>query len=133
MFQRLLCAMDGSEHSLRAANHAAALAARFGASLSFLTVTKEIKVTDDRFPFERLERAGYGAVGKGQKSWHGVAILARDAEPVVTRTNSEMHVGSKPLPAEMPVQGQRLLNAYRTPRKPVDQPGERYPGGRRNV
>ncbi|MCE3289651.1 MAG: exodeoxyribonuclease Xth [Caulobacter sp.] len=46
---------------------------------------QEIKTPDDRFPFERLERAGYGAVVKGQKSWHGVAILARGAEPVVTR------------------------------------------------
>lgn len=56
MFQRLLCAMDGSEHSLRAANHAAALAARFGASLSFLTVTKEIKVTDEVRRYLQVEQ-----------------------------------------------------------------------------
>jgi exodeoxyribonuclease III len=30
--------------------------------------------------------AGYGAVWRGQKSWNGVAILARGAEPVVTNT-----------------------------------------------
>lgn len=46
---------------------------------------QEIKVADDRFPFEALERAGYGAAVRGQKTWHGVAILARGAEPVVTR------------------------------------------------
>jgi exodeoxyribonuclease-3 len=46
---------------------------------------QEIKVPDERFPFEALERAGYGAVVRGQKSHHGVAILARGAEPVVTR------------------------------------------------
>jgi nucleotide-binding universal stress UspA family protein len=56
MFQRLLCAMDGSEHSLRAAEHAAALAARFGASLSFLTVTKEIKVTDEVRRYLQVEQ-----------------------------------------------------------------------------
>jgi len=46
---------------------------------------QEVKVTDERFPFEALERAGYGAVVRGQRSHHGVAILARGAEPVVTR------------------------------------------------
>lgn len=46
---------------------------------------QEIKVTDERFPFEALERAGYGAAVKGQKTWHGVAILARGSDPVVTR------------------------------------------------
>ena len=56
MFQRLLCAMDGSEHSVRAANHAAALAAKFGASLSFLTVTKEIKVTDEVRRYLQVEQ-----------------------------------------------------------------------------
>jgi exodeoxyribonuclease III len=46
---------------------------------------QEIKVTDEAFPAAALEEAGYGAVWKGQKSWHGVAILARGAEPVLTR------------------------------------------------
>jgi exodeoxyribonuclease-3 len=31
-----------------------------------------------------IRSAGYGAAWKGQKSWNGVAILARGAEPVVT-------------------------------------------------
>jgi exonuclease III len=33
-----------------------------------------------------IEKAGYGAVWRGQKSWSGVAILAHDCEPVVTHT-----------------------------------------------
>ncbi len=33
----------------------------------------------------RIRAAGYGAVWHGQKSWNGVAILARGAEPVETR------------------------------------------------
>ena len=38
------------------------------------------------FPVAAIEKAGYGAVWRGQKSWNGVAILARGCEPVVTRT-----------------------------------------------
>jgi exodeoxyribonuclease-3 len=47
---------------------------------------QELKSTDGEFPKAALEKAGYGAVWHGQKSWNGVAILARGCEPVVTRT-----------------------------------------------
>lgn len=47
---------------------------------------QELKATDAEFPREAIEAAGYGAVWCGQKSWNGVAILARGCEPVVTRT-----------------------------------------------
>jgi exodeoxyribonuclease-3 len=47
---------------------------------------QELKATDSEFPIAAIEKAGYGAVWLGQKSWNGVAILARDREPVVTRT-----------------------------------------------
>lgn len=56
MFQNILCAMDGSEHSLRAAQQASVLAARFGARLHFLTVTKEIKVNDEVQRYLRMEQ-----------------------------------------------------------------------------
>ena len=46
---------------------------------------QEIKCTDEAFPAEAIRAAGYGSVWKGQKSWHGVAILARGSEPVITR------------------------------------------------
>jgi exodeoxyribonuclease-3 len=46
---------------------------------------QELKTTDDRFPVEAVENAGYGAVWRGQKSWNGVAILARGCQPVETR------------------------------------------------
>src|SRR4029453_11377850 len=32
-----------------------------------------------------IEKAGYGAVWRGQRTWNGVAILARNAEPVLIR------------------------------------------------
>jgi exodeoxyribonuclease-3 len=47
---------------------------------------QELKAADAEFPQQAIEQAGYGAAWRGQKSWNGVAILARDAEPVVTRT-----------------------------------------------
>jgi DNA polymerase-1 len=46
---------------------------------------QELKAADGEFPAAAIEQAGYGAVWHGQKSWNGVAILARDAEPIVTR------------------------------------------------
>src|SRR3954470_19865434 len=47
---------------------------------------QELKSTDFDFPIAALRRAGYEAVWRGQKSWNGVAILARGMEPVLTRS-----------------------------------------------
>ena len=47
---------------------------------------QELKATDAEFPAAELARAGYHTVWKGQKTWNGVAILGRDAEPIITRT-----------------------------------------------
>jgi exodeoxyribonuclease-3 len=46
---------------------------------------QELKAPDDKFPAAALHTAGYGAVWHGQKSWNGVAILARGAAPLETR------------------------------------------------
>jgi exodeoxyribonuclease III len=46
---------------------------------------QELKAADADFPAKAIEQAGYGAVWRGQKSWNGVAILARDAEPIMTQ------------------------------------------------
>ena len=46
---------------------------------------QELKATDAEFPNAALEKAGYGAVWRGQKSWNGVAILGRGCEPILTR------------------------------------------------
>lgn len=44
---------------------------------------QELKAPDDRFPAAALREAGYGAVWHGQRSFNGVAILARGADPVL--------------------------------------------------
>lgn len=42
---------------------------------------QELKAPQEKFPADAIREAGYGAAWHGQKSWNGVAILARDAEP----------------------------------------------------
>lgn len=46
---------------------------------------QELKTTDGSFPQEALADTGYGAVWRGQRSWNGVAILARGREPILVR------------------------------------------------
>jgi exodeoxyribonuclease III len=46
---------------------------------------QEIKTQDEGFPAAEFERIGYGAIWHGQKAFNGVAILARDTQPVETR------------------------------------------------
>ncbi|WP_186421367.1 exodeoxyribonuclease III [Bosea sp. CS1GBMeth4] len=50
-----------------------------------IVALQELKAKDADFPVEAVEAAGYKAVWQGQKSWNGVALLARGSEPVVTR------------------------------------------------
>jgi exodeoxyribonuclease-3 len=47
---------------------------------------QELKSTDADFPVDAIRRAGYEAVWRGQKTWNGVAILARGTKPVLTRS-----------------------------------------------
>ena len=47
---------------------------------------QELKAAQSEFPRAAIEKAGYRAAWRGQKSWNGVAILARGSEPIVTRT-----------------------------------------------
>jgi exodeoxyribonuclease-3 len=48
---------------------------------------QELKAEQHTFPEAALRDIGYGAVWHGQRSWNGVAILARDCEPVLTQTS----------------------------------------------
>lgn len=46
---------------------------------------QELKAPQDKFPESALTDAGYGAIWQGQKSWNGIAILARGSTPIETR------------------------------------------------
>jgi exodeoxyribonuclease-3 len=64
------------------------IASRLPALLAWLSRTcpdvvclQELKAIDSAFPIASIREAGYGAVWHGQRSWNGVAILAKDAQP----------------------------------------------------
>lgn len=46
---------------------------------------QELKALDEGFPRKDIEAAGYHALWRGQRSWNGVAVLARGAPPVEIR------------------------------------------------
>ena len=46
---------------------------------------QELKAPQEKFPLEAIQTAGYEAIWHGQKSWNGVAILARGSTPQETR------------------------------------------------
>jgi exodeoxyribonuclease-3 len=46
---------------------------------------QELKAENNRFPWQAIRDAGYGAIWQGQTSWNGVAILAKGADPIETR------------------------------------------------
>jgi len=56
------------------------------ASKPDIVCLQELKASDADFPAAAIRKAGYNAVWRGQKTWNGVAILARKAEPILTRS-----------------------------------------------
>jgi exodeoxyribonuclease III len=65
---------------------------------------QELKCTDAEFPAEALRRTGYDAAWRGERTWNGIAILARGATPIVTRIS---------LPGDKNDQQSRYLEAVR--------------------
>lgn len=65
---------------------------RLGPLRAWLDVTKpdvvclqELKCVTEEFPREAIREIGYEALVVGQRSWNGVAILAKGSEPIPTR------------------------------------------------
>jgi exodeoxyribonuclease-3 len=56
-----------------------------GQSRPDIACLQELKCPDERFPIAAIHEAGYEAIWHGQKSWNGVAILARGQKPLETR------------------------------------------------
>ena len=48
---------------------------------------QELKAEQQAFPADKLRALGYEAVWQGERSWNGVAILARNRVPVLTRSS----------------------------------------------
>jgi exodeoxyribonuclease-3 len=72
---------------------------------------QELKQESDGFPHETFAELGYRAAVLGQKSWNGVAILARE-EPVVVRRGlaGQEALGARLLTAD--VAGLRFTTVY---------------------
>jgi exodeoxyribonuclease-3 len=65
---------------------------------------QELKAPQDKFPLEAITDAGYNAIWHGQKSWNGVAILARN--------NYEIKELRKGLPGDPDDEHSRYIEAF---------------------
>ncbi|ULQ47177.1 exodeoxyribonuclease III [Flagellatimonas centrodinii] len=72
---------------------------------------QELKCTDEQFPFEALAEAGYRAVANGQKTYNGVALLARGDIEDVARDIPGFDDAQRRVIAGT-VGGIRIINAY---------------------
>ena len=83
-------------------------------------VLQETKLTDDKFPQADIEAAGYQVVFHGQKTYNGVALLARTAPTGVVRNipalddpQARVIAGTVPFgTAAGTVDGVRVIGAY---------------------
>jgi exodeoxyribonuclease-3 len=86
---------------------------------------QELKAEQEAFPVNALRNIGYEAVWHGERSWNGVAILARNHLPVLTYTslpgNSADHQARY---IEAAVQGVLITSIYLPNGNP--QPGPKF-------
>ncbi len=86
---------------------------------------QEIKAEQGAFPAQALRSLGYEAVWQGERSWNGVAILARDNEPVLTRSRLPGHVEDRQARyIEAAVKGVLIASIYLPNGNP--QPGPKF-------
>ncbi|QWD99610.1 exodeoxyribonuclease III [Polynucleobacter sp. JS-Mosq-20-D10] len=73
---------------------------------------QELKLTDDKYPHQELEEAGYLSIAAGQKTYNGVAIIVRKAAlaPIATDHDTTFLKPVRNIPANTDEQ-QRILAA----------------------
>jgi exodeoxyribonuclease-3 len=76
---------------------------------------QELKLTDDKFPFEALQAAGYHGVAFGQKTYNGVALLSRSpvrdvVKNIVGFVDEHARVIAGTL--DTPIGALRIVNGY---------------------
>src|SRR5579863_994565 len=88
---------------------------------------QELKAEQRAFPESALRDLGYGGVWLGERSWNGVAILARECDPVLTRSslpgNSNDHQARY---IEAAVNGVLIASLYLPNGNPQPGPKFRY-------
>jgi exodeoxyribonuclease-3 len=75
-------------------------------------VLQETKLTDDRFPRAEIEAAGYAVECFGQKTYNGVALLARGAAPADVLRNIPGFADESARVIAGTVQGVCVVGAY---------------------
>ena len=76
---------------------------------------QETKLTDDKFPAEELQAAGYRSVFAGQKTYNGVAILLREAStavPAEVQVNLPNFADEQKRLIALTLDGLRIVNGY---------------------
>jgi exodeoxyribonuclease III len=91
---------------------------------------QELKAEQAAFPVNALRTLGYEAVWQGERSWNGVAILARNQVPVLTCTSlpgnpeDHSHDDHQARYIEAAVQGVLITSIYLPNGNP--QPGPKF-------
>jgi exodeoxyribonuclease-3 len=73
---------------------------------------QELKVTEENFPFEDIEEAGYHALVLGQKTYNGVAILSREPAEHPVRGLDDGVEDSQARLLAATVSGVHVISAY---------------------
>lgn len=106
MFENIVCAVDGSEHALKAAEVASALASKFGSRLTLLTVTKKISVTPEIKRYLELEHL----TGEPQ---YVLDDMTKQIMEAATRTAQEAGVPSVKTEVEVGPPARTIVNFAR--------------------
>ena len=86
---------------------------------------QELKTTDHTFPAAAIQAAGYFAIWRGQRTYNGVAILAKAAEPILTRDHLPGNrADDQSRYIEAAVKGVLIASVYLPNGKP--QPGPKF-------
>jgi nucleotide-binding universal stress UspA family protein len=107
-FSKIMVAIDGSEHSLRAAEYALEVAKSFGAQLYAVTVT----YAHESYPIKQRvesEEKSDGASNDNAKAWFGKFIL--DAKEKNIQLKTELIKGYRSWPL-IPVPAEYILVEY---------------------
>jgi exodeoxyribonuclease-3 len=85
---------------------------------------QELKCTEDQFPFEAVEAAGYEAAVHGQKTYNGVAILAKSDPEDISTGFADGGDDSQARVIAATIDGVRIISVYVVNGKQIDS--EKY-------
>ncbi|HZH04954.1 MAG TPA: exodeoxyribonuclease III, partial [Myxococcaceae bacterium] len=87
---------------------------------------QELKCTEDGFPHGELKQAGYSAAVYGQKTYNGVAILAREEPQAVVRGLEDGVEDPQARVVSATVNGVRVFSVYAPNGQAVGSPAYQY-------